>query len=162
MKTSIFDGIGNMLIINLVAMLIVFLAMIVDLISGLRKAKIRGEYRSSEALKRTFTKFITYEGGMIIALCFDILIHMSRLLPLLGLDTINEVPFISCLVGAFLCVVEFISVREKAEQKTKKQMKDAAALLSTMLQNDNLKEVFRVALEQQEKQAERGGEHEVA
>ena len=66
MKT-IFDGIGNMLIIALVAMIVVLLAMIVDLFSGLRKAKVRGEYRSSEALKRTFTKFITYEGGMIIA-----------------------------------------------------------------------------------------------
>lgn len=148
MKT-IFDGIGNMLIIALVAMIVVLMAMIVDLISGLRKAKVRGEYRSSEALKRTFTKFITYEGGMIIALCFDILIHMSRLVQLFGLDVIYGVPFISCLVGAFLCVVEFISVREKAEQKTKKQMDDAAKLLNTMLQNDNLKDVLRIAIEQQ-------------
>lgn len=148
MKT-IFDGIGNMLIIALVAMIVVLMAMIVDLISGLRKAKVRGEYRSSEALKRTFTKFITYEGGMIIALCFDILIHMSRLVQLFGLDVIYGVPVISCLVGAFLCVVEFISVREKAEQKTKKQMYDAAKLLNTMLQNDNLKDVFRIAMEQQ-------------
>lgn len=148
MKT-IFDGIGNMLIIALVAMIVVLIAMIVDLISGLRKAKVRGEYRSSEALKRTFTKFITYEGGMIIALCFDILIHMSRLVQLFGLDVIYGVPVISCLVGAFLCVVEFISVREKAEQKTKKQMDDAAKLLNTMLQNDNLKDVLRIAIEQQ-------------
>lgn len=148
MKT-IFDGIGNMLIIALVAMIVVLMAMIVDLISGLRKAKVRGEYRSSEALKRTFTKFITYEGGMIIALCFDILIHMSRLVQLFGLDVIYGVPVISCLVGAFLCVVEFISVREKAEQKTKKQMYDAAKLLNTMLQNDNLKDVLRIAMEQQ-------------
>lgn len=148
MKT-IFDGIGNMLIIALVAMIVVLMAMIVDLISGLRKAKVRGEYRSSEALKRTFTKFITYEGGMIIALCFDILIHMSRLVQLFGLDVIYGVPVISCLVGAFLCVVEFISVREKAEQKTKKQMDDAAKLLNTMLQHDNLKDVLRIAMEQQ-------------
>lgn len=148
MKT-IFDGIGNMLIIALVAMIVVLMAMIVDLISGLRKAKVRGEYRSSEALKRTFTKFITYEGGMIIALCFDILIHMSRLVQLFGLDVIYGVPVISCLVGMFLCVVEFISVREKAEQKTKKQMDDAAKLLNTMLQNDNLKDVLRIAIEQQ-------------
>ena len=148
MKT-IFDGIGNMLIIALVAMIVVLMAMIVDLISGLRKAKVRGEYHSSEALKRTFTKFITYEGGMIIALCFDILIHMSRLVQLFGLDVIYGVPVISCLVGAFLCVVEFISVREKAEQKTKKQMDDAAKLLNTMLQNDNLKDVLRIAMEQQ-------------
>ena len=110
--------------------------------------------RSSQALKRTFTKFITYEGGMVIALCFDILIHMSRLPQLFGLEVIVGIPVIMCLVGAFLCVVEFISVREKADQKTRKQMSDAAELLNSLLANDNLKEMFRAALEQQSKAKE--------
>lgn len=139
-----------MLIIAIMAMLIVFFAMMVDLASGLRKAKIRGELRSSQALKRTFTKFITYEGGMIIALGVDMLIHMSRLTQLFGLDIVYGVPVITCLVGVFLLTVEFISVREKADQKTKKEMTDAAALLAKMLENDNLREVFKVAIEQQQ------------
>lgn len=151
---TFFDGVGNMILIAILAMLIVFVAMIVDLFSGLRKAKIRGEYRSSEALKRTFTKFITYEGGMIIAIGVDLLIHLSRLVNLFGLDAIYAVPVITCLVGVFLLVVEFISVREKADQKTKKQMNDAAKLLNEILQNDNLKEVFRMELEKQNKERE--------
>jgi hypothetical protein len=151
---EILNGIGNMLLIAVATMLIVFIAMMVDLASGLRKAKIRGELRSSQALKRTFTKFITYEGGMVIALCFDILIHMSRLPQLFGLEVIVGIPVIMCLGGAFLCVVEFISVREKADQKTRKQMSDAAELLNSLLANDNLKEMFRAALEQQSKAKE--------
>ncbi|MBQ2189033.1 MAG: phage holin family protein [Bacteroidales bacterium] len=151
---EILNGIGNMLLIAVATMLVVFIAMMVDLASGLRKAKIRGELRSSQALKRTFTKFITYEGGMVIALCFDILIHMSRLPQLFGLEVIAGIPVIMCLVGAFLCVVEFISVREKADQKTRKQMSDAAELLNSLLANDNLKEMFRAALEQQSKAKE--------
>lgn len=151
---EILNGIGNMLLIAVATMLVVFIAMMVDLASGLRKAKIRGELRSSQALKRTFTKFITYEGGMVIALCFDILIHMSRLPQLFGLEAIAGIPVIMCLVGAFLCVVEFISVREKADQKTRKQMSDAAELLNSLLANDNLKEMFRAALEQQSKAKE--------
>lgn len=151
---EILNGIGNMLLIAVATMLVVFIAMMVDLASGLRKAKIRGELRSSQALKRTFTKFITYEGGMVIALCFDILIHMSRLPQLFGLEVIVGIPVIMCLVGAFLCVVEFISVREKADQKTRKQMSDAAELLNSLLANDNLKEMFRAALEQQSKAKE--------
>lgn len=151
---EILNGIGNMLLIAVATMLVVFIAMMVDLASGLRKAKIRGELRSSQALKRTFTKFITYEGGMVIALCFDILIHMSRLPQLFGLEVIAGIPVIMCLVGAFLCVVEFISVREKADQKTRKQMLDAAELLNSLLANDNLKEMFRAALEQQSKAKE--------
>ena len=135
------------MLIAIMASLIVLFAMIIDLFSGLRKAKIRGDLRSSEALKRTLTKFITYEGGMGIALGVDMLIHFSKLPQLFGLDVIYGVPVVTCMVGVFLLVVEFLSVREKADQKTKKQMSDAANLLNDMLQNDNLREVFRVAIE---------------
>ncbi len=143
-----------MTIIAIMAMLIVFFAMMIDLASGLRKAKIRGELRSSQALKRSITKFITYEGSMIIALGVDMLIHMSKLAQMFGLDIVYGVPVITCLVGVFLLAVEFMSVREKADQKTKKEMSDAAALLAKMLENDNLKEVFRVAMEQQNQKAQ--------
>ena len=149
MTMEILNGIGNMMLIAIMASLIVLFAMIIDLFSGLRKAKIRGDLRSSEALKRTLTKFITYEGGMGIALGVDMLIHFSKLPQLFGLDVIYGVPVVTCLVGVFLLVVEFLSVREKADQKTKKQMNDAAKLLNDMLQNDNLREVFRVAIEQE-------------
>lgn len=143
-----------MTIIAIMAMLIVFFAMMIDLASGLRKAKIRGELRSSQALKRSITKFITYEGSMIIALGVDMLIHMSKLPQMFGLDIVYGVPVITCLVGVFLLAVEFMSVREKADQKTKKEMSDAAALLAKMLENDNLKEVFRAAMEQQNQKAQ--------
>lgn len=143
-----------MLIVAIMAMLIVFFAMMVDLASGLRKAKVRGELRSSQALKRTITKFITYEGSMIIAIGVDMLIHMSKLLQLFGLEMVYGVPVITCFVGVFLLTVEFMSVREKADQKTKKEISEAAALLTKMLQNDNLKEVFRVAIEQQNPKAQ--------
>lgn len=149
---EILNGIGNMIIIAIMAMLIVFFAMMIDLASGLRKAKIRGELRSSQALKRSITKFITYEGSMIIALGVDMLVHMSKLAQMFRLDIVYGVPVITCLVGVFLLAVEFMSVREKADQKTKKEMSEAAALLAKMLENDNLKEVFRVALEQQNTQ----------
>lgn len=144
-----------MLTVVVVAMVIVLVAMMLDLASGLNKAKQRGEMRSSEALKRTLNKFIAYEGGMIIAAGVDVLMHMSHLLNLFGLEAIYGVPVVTCLIGVFLLVVEFISIREKADAKTKKQMSDAARLLNDMLQNENLKEVFRVAMEQQEKNKER-------
>lgn len=152
-----------MTIIAIMAMLIVFFAMMIDLASGLRKAKIRGELRSSQALKRSITKFITYEGSMIIALGVDMLIHMSKLTQMFGLDIVYGVPVVTCLVGVFLMAVEFMSVREKADQKTKKEMSDAAALLAKMLENDNLKEVFRAAMEQQNQKAQaQPAEEEVA
>lgn len=146
-----------MLTVITVAMMIVLLAMMIDLASGLYKAKLRGEIRSSWGLKRTLTKFITYEGGMLIAAGVDVLMHMSKLVSLFGLEAIEGVPVITCLVGVFLLVVEFISIREKADKKTKKEMNDAADLLAKMLTNDNFKDVFRAALEQQNQAKDREG-----
>ena len=151
---EILNGLTSMLYIAVAAMVVVFFAMMVDLGSGLRKAKQRGEVRSSQALKRTITKFITYEGSMVIALGVDVLIHLSRILQLFGLDIIYGAPVITCLVGVFLCAVEFMSVREKADQKTKKEITNTAEVLAKLLQNDSLKEVLKVALEQQTQKRE--------
>lgn len=110
---------SNLIAIAMVACLIVLVAMIVDLISGLSKAKQRGEFTSSNALKRTLNKFVMYEGGMVIAICIDVLLHLSHLHTLLHLDPIYGVPVVALLVGIFLCIVEYMSVREKADQKTR-------------------------------------------
>lgn len=138
-----------MLTIVVVACVVVIFAMMLDLASGLYKAKLRGEIRSSWGLKRTLSKFIAYEGGMLIAAGVDILMHLSKLAELFGLNTIVGVPVITCLVGVFLLVVEFISIREKADKKTKKELSDAADLLSKLLSNDNFKDMLRTAIEQQ-------------
>ena len=146
----------SMLTVVVVACVVVLLAMMLDLASGLYKAKLRGEVRSSQALKRTVTKFISYEGGMLIAAGVDLLFHLSQLVALFGLDSIRGVPVITCLVGVFLLIVEFISIREKADEKTKKQMSDTAELLGKMLQNESLREVLKTAMEQEEKRSSEG------
>lgn len=133
-----------MLTVVVVACVVVLLAMMLDLASGLYKAKLRGEIRSSWGLKRTLSKFIAYEGGMLIAAGVDLLMHLSKLVDLFGLT----LPVITCLVGVFLLVVEFVSIREKADKKTKKELSDAADLLSKLLNNDNFKDVLRTAIEQ--------------
>lgn len=149
------ETIGSMVTIAVVAMMIVLIAMLLDLASGLYKAKLRGEIRSSQALKRTITKFITYEGGMMIAAGVDLLIHLSRLVDLFGLDILIGVPVVTCLVGVFLLVVEFISIREKADKKTRKDMEAAAELLSRVLTNENARDMLRAAMEMQDKKHSR-------
>ena len=108
---------GNMLAIVAVACVVVLFAMMLDLASGLYKAKLRGELRSSQALKRTLTKFIAYEGGMLIAAGVDILMHLSKLAELFGPDTIVGVPVITCLVGVFLL---WSSSSASARKRTKR------------------------------------------
>ena len=128
------------------AMLIVLFAMCIDLASGLYKAKLRNEIRTSQALKRTLSKFIAYEGGMMIATGVDILLHISRLWSVIGVTVFEEVPMVTCLVGVFLLVVEFLSVREKADQKTKNKMNEAASVLGDILSKDTVKSALETMI----------------
>lgn len=128
------------------AMLIVLFAMCIDLGSGLYKAKLRNEIRTSQALKRTLSKFIAYEGGMMIATGVDILLHISRLWSVIGVNVFEEVPMVTCLVGVFLLIVEFLSVREKADQKTKNKMNEAASVLGDVLSKDSVKSALETMI----------------
>lgn len=132
------------------ACLIVFVAMMIDLASGLYKAKQRGEIRSSWGLKRTLSKFIMYEGGMLIAFGVDLLIYFSRLIELVGLTTIVGVPVVTCLIGIFLLVVEFMSIRERSDKKTKKDFSEAGELLAKLIESKTFKDAVAAAIKNKE------------
>ena len=123
-----------MLLMIAMCCLVVLFAMIVDLCSGLYKAHIRGDARRSEALKRSAYKFLTYEGGMMIAACIDILMHFAHFFSLVGLHALDNVAVVTILIGIFLCIVELLSIRENADKKTHAQMskvEKAAAEISS-------------------------------
>lgn len=129
------------------AMLIVLIAMGVDLVSGLYKAKLRGELRTSEGLRRTLMKFLTYEGGMLIATGVDTLLHLSQLGALFHLEIFNNVPLVTCLVGIFLLVVEMLSVHEKADAKTRKNIDEAAKLAMQVAAKEEVLALIQQALQ---------------
>ena len=138
--------INSMLSVVAVVMVIVLMAMVIDLLSGINKARQNGKMRTSWGLKRTVSKFIMYEGSLLIAAGVDILMHASHLYDLLHLDAIRGVPFVTCLVGAFLCVVEFMSVHESADTKTKKEWADTARLIGQVVERDALVDVIKDAI----------------
>ena len=150
---GLLNEVRGMLQVVVLAGVIVFLAMIIDLISGLQKAKQRGEVRTSYGLARSLAKFIQYEGGMMIGAGMDLLIHFSHIKGLFGLTVLNDVPVITCLVGLFLLGVEFLSIREKADEKTKKNFKNTIEVLSQFLTKEELKEWLKRRMEE-EKDAE--------
>ena len=155
---ELIHGTGSLIRVTVVVMLLVLLAMIIDLGSGLSKAKERGELRTSEALRRTLRKFISYEGGISIAAMVDILIQFSRFYSIFHLDVLSGVPLVSILVGIFLLVVEFMSVREKADEKTKRQQDAAAAVLAKLITKDDLKKVLADMAKSNEREREGYGE----
>lgn len=143
---TLFEGAEQMFTIVVLACVIVLGAMCIDLISGLYKAKQRNEIRSSWGLKRTLNKFILYEGGMMIAAGVDCLIHLSHLLRLFNMQAIHGIPVITCLVGVFLLIVEFISVREAADAKTKTELSRAGDALGMVASKAINMEEFATAL----------------
>lgn len=124
-----------MMVISIVA-IVVFIAMMVDLGAGLYKAHLRGDARRSEALKRTGYKFALYQGSILIAAGIDVLIYLGKVYLWFGWNMVFGLPLITIALGIFWCVVEFMSVREKADEKTHsdiaKAEKMAAALLKVL------------------------------
>jgi len=144
--TELFEGTENMLAIVVLACVIVFMAMAIDLGSGLYKAKQRKEIRSSYGLKRSLDKFIMYEGGMLIACGVDFLMHFCKILKVVNIDILYGIPIVTCLLGIFLLAVEFISVREKADDKTKTEISRVEQLAAKMVNKDELVSAFTQAL----------------
>ena len=140
-----------MLMVVVMAMIIVVLAMTVDLVSGLIKAKQRGEIRSRYGLKRTLNKFVLYEGGMLIAAGIDLLIHLSHLLQLFPLKAIEGVPVITLVVGIYLLIVEALSVREKADQKVRDDMRKAKELLEKVITKEDIADILSEVIERRSK-----------
>jgi len=140
----------SMSVVAALACIIVLVAMVIDLCAGLRKAKLRGEYRSSRGLKLTLSKFIMYEGGMIIALGIDILLNFSKLFELLRLNLLMGVPVVTCLAGVYLLVVEAISVRETSDKKAKKNFAEATEMISKLLESKTFRDVMSAAITSQD------------
>lgn len=135
---NILEGTHEMFLIVAIVSLIVLVAMAVDLVSGIRKAKLRGEARTSYGLSRSLTKFLLYEGGIIIAACIDTLIHLANLWTLFNLDIMDGIPVVCCIIGIFLCGIEGWSVFEKADEKDKSKIKEAGAFVGSVIEKDKV------------------------
>ena len=73
----------------------------------------------------------------------DVMIHYSHLFVLMKLYPIVGVPVITCLMSIFLCTIEFLSIRERAEDKVRRNMKRTLQVLVDMLGKENLSELLR-------------------
>lgn len=143
---ELFIGTEMMMLIAVVANIIVFIASMVDLASGMYKAWYRKEEWKSDILKRTGFKFVLYQGSLLIATCVDVLIHFSKLYQWFGWDLVYGLPLITIGMGIFWCVVEFLSVREKADEKIHSEIARAEKLAKQMLTKEELVEVMAEAL----------------
>lgn len=104
--------------------LLVAVAIVLDLISGWRKAKERNEARTSYGLRRTVTKAVLYYALMLFAFMFDCI----------GMFFYTE-PCVTLIAAGFLIFIEGKSIFEKAHDKDKKRMNRHFEDLSILLEN---------------------------
>lgn len=101
---------------------LMIVAMGVDLVTGVRKARLAGRARTSQGYKMTCDKAIKYFLPMLCLTCLDLI--GSMVLPC---------PVFTMLLGAFNVFCEFKSVMEKTHEK--EEIHDAANTMNVVLKN---------------------------
>ena len=139
--THILNGLPIMYLIVVVAMCVVIGAMCMDAAFGWRKAKLRGEARTSYLFSRSITKFALYEGVLFISAGIDTLIHFVW--AQFSTSTIHCVPLASILVAITLCIVEIWSMREKAEEKTRNNINHAIKVVADAISREEAVDIAK-------------------
>lgn len=121
--------------------LLVAIAIIIDLISGVRKARERGEMRTSYGFKQTVNKMVLYYAFMLFAFMFDCI----------GMF-FYPLPAVTLIASAFLIFIECKSVLEKAHDKDKRKFNRSLNELVMLLENkdDLLKGITEIIKKQSE------------
>ena len=147
--------IGTLIVCGFVVLIFYVVALgliFADLWSGVRKAKQRNEFRTSEGYKKTVGKInkyfamhfaMTLVDAMQIALFYVLYREYGHDIPLLPVFT-----FISVLYEAY---VEIKSITEPANIKEKQQQDDFKRLLQQALSEGNLRERVIKMLEESSK-----------
>jgi hypothetical protein len=136
--------IGTLIVIGFVILLFYVVALgliFADLWSGIRKAKQRGEYRTSEGFKMTVEKINKY-FAMHFAMTLVDAVQISILYLLYheyGYD-IPMLPVFSFLSVCYEAFVEVTSIMEPANIKEKKQQEDFRRLLQQVLTEGSMRE----------------------
>lgn len=119
-------------------------AMVVDLIFGVRKAKHNGEATTSTGLKKTCDKARKYFSPFMATVCIDIIAACANL----------QVPIFSMLWSAYCVFCEFISIREKAWQKAeiRKQERTMKVIL------ENKEDIAKTLIQLLNQEQKEGGE----
>lgn len=98
----------------------VLIAMIIDLVAGIKKAKQRGEICTSYGLRRTIDKSRRYFSLLMLCVLMDIIASL-----------VIKMPYFTLIAGLFLVGVEVLSWFEKADKKEREN----AGLMVNLLKN---------------------------
>lgn len=116
-----------------------------DLVSGVRKARRRGEATRSRALRRTVDKIARYYNVLAVLTVVDAmqLTAVFYLRVVEGYD-VPTVPVFTLVGSLGMAAVEVKSIFEKGDQKEKRQLAEIAELLENLTGNEHVKQIFEI------------------
>ena len=114
--------------------ILVFSVIMLDLVSGIMKAKRRGKLRSSYALRKTVDKIIRYFSMLLVITAIDVV----QMLAVSQWDVstghhIPILPFLTFLAAMFVGFIELKSIYENSEEKEQARIEDAADDIGKLL-----------------------------
>lgn len=113
---------------------LVFIVIMLDLVSGIMKAKRRGKLRSSYALRKTVDKIIRYFSMLLVITAIDVvqMLAVSQWDVSTG-HNIPILPFLTFLAAMFVGFIELKSIYENSEEKEQARIEDAADDIGKLL-----------------------------
>lgn len=127
------------------------IAVILDLISGVKKAKARGEYRSSRKFRRTVDKLVKYLNMLAVLTCIDaIQIFSFYIINAQSGKIFIMLPLFTGLGTIFACFVELKSIYEKNTDKRKAEIEETARALKEIISDESNREFIKGLLEKLE------------
>ena len=133
-----YNGLKTMALLVGVAAIAVVIAIMLDLASGLRKATLIGEARTSYAYERTTTKLLSNGSVVLIMAMIDVFLFFGHMWDIIGLDVLRNVPVLTFIASAWMCFVQVVSIREKAEDKAERKSADTLKQLAEVLTTEQL------------------------
>jgi phage-related holin len=120
---------------------VVLFAIIADLISGVRKAKKRGDARTSTGYKKTVDKITRYYNMLFVVSLIDVILVVSQVHALFHIPVL---PYFTAAGALALCLIELKSIYESAEDKTK--INEIGSLAGTIIRNKSDVELIWAAM----------------
>lgn len=134
---------GGIMLLMYIAILALILA---DLWAGVRKAKKRGEYRTSDGYKRTIDKIARYYN-MTFAMSLIDVVQVAIVFFLYYFYEVDiwMIPWFTAFATGYVAWVEVHSIWEPADIKEKKQQQDyTKALLAVIEQYGGAEKVIEM------------------
>lgn len=145
-QTFMMEHLYRFAFIVTLCMAAMLVAMLFDLVLGVRKARRNGEATTSTGLKKTCDKARKYFSPFMATVCIDIIAACADC----------PVPCFSMLWSAYCVFCEFISIREKAWQKAEIRQQERTMKVILENKDDIAKTLYQLLCQQQKK----GGQDE--